>query len=260
MASDLGLASIVIPQAAPRINSLYQQQAHLEYQASVSGLWTQARQSEPPNQLAHVFRVSAVDAANLVRDSYWTLLSEQPDPVASQFWQLQVQDGLPASQLKVAFLSSDEYLRQQGGDLGSWVSAVYRDALGRIPDQSDVTYWQDQVNSGLTLTGAAAAIVTSTEAEQLADQADQLRQLWHGDTQSSASPATHSLLVQISAGMESAVTRLQPALTATNSTLAPTEVPGLFTITGEPQILTGLMDTFSSVAYVRYADSATSCL
>lgn len=87
---------------------------------------------------------SAEGASQEVDRVYDQLLDRDPDAVGAQFWQAHLQ-GHDVLDLRVLVLSSDEYYSRAGGNDGAWLTALYRDVLGRDPDADGFAYWQARV-------------------------------------------------------------------------------------------------------------------
>lgn len=84
-----------------------------------------------------------------------------PSPAELTGWSQELARASNADGVAVAFLSSPQYYAQAGGQDGPWVDALYRDVLGRSPDQAGRL---TNVASAADRPGVARSVYSSSEA------------------------------------------------------------------------------------------------
>jgi hypothetical protein len=73
--------------------------------------------------------------------------------------------GAPDESVRAAFLASDEYLAGHGAGDTTFVTALYRQVLGRAAD-AGLGWWVAQLGQGVSRSSVALAFVTSSEARR----------------------------------------------------------------------------------------------
>jgi hypothetical protein len=128
-------------------------------------MWTDLLEAGVPRQtIATEIVNSAEYQTDYVIDLYHTLLFKTPAPddpgIQLQF----LAQGHSLEELRAVFLSSDEYVVKHhgAGSPGTWVNAVFLDALGRPADANAQQFWTGFMQTH-TLYDTALAIVTSPE-------------------------------------------------------------------------------------------------
>ena len=83
-----------------------------------------------------------------VSRAYQSILHRAADAGGRSYWaeHLQTNDVMD---LRVLLMSSDEYRRRNGGTDSGWISALYRDILGRNPETAGLNYWTGQAARGV---------------------------------------------------------------------------------------------------------------
>jgi Domain of unknown function (DUF4214) len=103
---------------------------------------------------------------DFVAAAYEQYLGRSPKQGELPYWVNQMLAGtLSDQQLEADFLSSQESLNDHGGANASWVQSLYTTFLGRMPQQSEVQYWVNQLNSGMTPMEVALGFTNSQEHE-----------------------------------------------------------------------------------------------
>ncbi len=99
-------------------------------------------------QMARSLLFSPEGSALEVARAYQSILDRGADADGKAYWarHLQRNDVLD---LRVLLLSSNEYHRRNGGTDNAWISALYRDILGRSPESVGLTYWSRQAARGV---------------------------------------------------------------------------------------------------------------
>jgi subtilisin family serine protease len=108
--------------------------------------------------------VLTADRAAFVSGLYAALLHRSPEPGAAAYWEGRLAQGQTRPQVMADLLSSPEYLTGQG----DWLTALYRDALGRAPDAAGALYWSQRLAQGSSSGAVALSFVTSGEYQALA--------------------------------------------------------------------------------------------
>jgi hypothetical protein len=123
-------------------------------------------------QLANGVSRSAVAAAilasteyrsDLVKSYYQTFLGRAPDSAGVTYWVAQLNAGATDESVIASIVGSSEFYTDSGGTSGGFLTALYSKLLGRAPDSGGLTYWENQLYSGLSRSAVAAAILASTQ-------------------------------------------------------------------------------------------------
>ena len=101
----------------------------------------------------------------LVQGLYRSLLGRDGDAAGVAGWVQFLSGGATAHDLLLGFLASAEYSQRNGGTAGL-VGALYRDVLGRTPDDAGRAYWQSALGQGVSAAGVAFGIENSQEATE----------------------------------------------------------------------------------------------
>jgi hypothetical protein len=100
---------------------------------------------------------------NLITDKYQTLLGRAPDPTGFNAFLGFLRAGGDEREIDVTILSSPEYFQRNGGDNTGFLTAVYRDVLGRAIDPSGQAFWGSLLQAGRPRDEVARAILESAE-------------------------------------------------------------------------------------------------
>lgn len=95
---------------------------------------------------------------------YTDYLGRNPNPAELKSWADQLTVALRVSDMRTAFLVSDEYYGKVGSEPTLYVRFIYRAVLGRNPLQQEEAGWAAQIIDAATRAGVAANICTSDEA------------------------------------------------------------------------------------------------
>jgi Domain of unknown function (DUF4214) len=125
-----------------------------------------------PDVLAGWLTHSAEYYGNLVKQLYQQEFKRAPDAAGLAFWVGRLEQGLTDAQLEAALLSSPDYLAARHGPGAEWLTALYRDVLGRRADQGGLSFRLGQLAAGATPYSAALALTTGPESETLRLTAD----------------------------------------------------------------------------------------
>jgi len=79
------------------------------------------------------------------------------------YWTTQMDAGVTDEELEADLVSSPEFYANAGGTNTAWIDAVYKLLLGRAPDATGESYWNDQLDAGQTLNQVAQGIADSQE-------------------------------------------------------------------------------------------------
>ncbi len=108
----------------------------------------------------------------VVRGLYRRVLGRDGEPTGLVTWVGFLNHGGTAEQLEAIFLGSDEYFRRAGGTANGFLTALYRDALGRAPDPVGIREFSPMVTARIPLTmPVAAAVLRSAESDRREVQA-----------------------------------------------------------------------------------------
>jgi len=139
----------------------------LERQADPSGLqsWSgMLDQGASRMQVAEGFLGSAEHESQLIGNMYESLLKRAPEPLGLSSWLQFLQTGGRTDQVEALILGSPEYYSAAGASANAFLVSLYHDVLGRSIDPSGLATFTNALQSGVTRTQVASAIVDSPEA------------------------------------------------------------------------------------------------
>ncbi|HUY33495.1 MAG TPA: DUF4214 domain-containing protein [Pirellulales bacterium] len=103
----------------------------------------------------------------VIRPAYLKLLGRAADDAGVSYWTGQMDAGVTDQQLEADLVSAGgtngEFYTKAGGTNTLWIDAVYKLLLGRAADAAGETYWNGQLNAGVTLNQVAQGIAGSQE-------------------------------------------------------------------------------------------------
>jgi hypothetical protein len=102
---------------------------------------------------------------NFVISEYQNLLRRQADTGGLNFWVSQLTFGRAPEFVEAAFVASGEYFFKSGNTPSSWILALYRDLLHRVPATFEVNFWLAQIGAGAGSLPIATAFATSGERQ-----------------------------------------------------------------------------------------------
>ena len=115
--------------------------------------------------------ISTADASTALTATFQRVLGRAPDANALAFGIPAIQGGTTVRELTTLLVTSPEFLSNNTTDTSSatatraqYVTALYKDILGRAPDAPGLTFWEGQLASGIGPTLVATAFVNSNEA------------------------------------------------------------------------------------------------
>ncbi len=115
-------------------------------------------------------------AGAMINELYATSLDRAPDAAGSAYWlDVVVRQGVSYASLGVYFYGSPEYYARSGSSSTGYVTALYRDLLGRDPDPGGLNYWVAKLDvERVRLDDVSAGFYASLESRR--DRADRLYQ------------------------------------------------------------------------------------
>jgi hypothetical protein len=157
-----------VPSATQYVEALYTDLLHRPGQAAeVAGFVQLIRQGVSAQQVASAFTGSPEFRTNRIVGFYQGFLGRTPAASEVQFWLGQMVAGLKEDFVEARFLGSAEFLAKApgGGTFQNWLSAVYRDVLGRALDPTGQAVWTNALLGGATLPAIALSILRSSESD-----------------------------------------------------------------------------------------------
>ncbi len=105
------------------------------------------------------------DVAPVVR-LYFSAFNRAPDSEGLEYWVDQVQGGMSLEDIAAGFAGSQEFAALYGMELSDleFVSAVYRNVLGRDAEDDGLAYWMNQIALGGNRNAVLAQISNSAES------------------------------------------------------------------------------------------------
>ena len=99
-----------------------------------------------------------------VRTLYAQYLHRAVDPAGLSFWTAQLAQGATVEQVASGITGSQEFFTVQGGGTNAgFLTALYKDALGRAPDANGEAGFMAALNSGVTTGQVAGVVFNSNE-------------------------------------------------------------------------------------------------
>lgn len=115
-------------------------------------------------QQSHDFAAGDADTLRLYR----AFLNRDPDPGGGVYWIGQSRLGANPDDLAYGFALSDEFIARYGTlDNEAFLTVLYDNMLGRVPDEKGFAYWLGEMNNGLSQPGVVRWIVANEEFVQL---------------------------------------------------------------------------------------------
>jgi peptidoglycan hydrolase-like amidase len=115
-------------------------------------------------------------SGNLIEDLYQGALGRGADPSGRQYWVDAMTSGLRYESVGSLFYGSLEYYRRSGGNDETFIASLYRDLLGREPDDGGRRYWLDRLATGQATTlQVAHSFYRSVESRRARARAVYLR-------------------------------------------------------------------------------------
>ncbi|HVX16168.1 MAG TPA: Ig-like domain-containing protein [Pirellulales bacterium] len=115
------------------------------------------------SQIAAGFLGSGEYLSDFINSSYEQLLSRGADFTGLAYWLQQLQAGLSMEQFLAALAGSPEYFALHGGTNQDLVASFYQTFLSRGASQPEISYWANQITSGVPASTVAMQFLTSEE-------------------------------------------------------------------------------------------------
>lgn len=128
------------------LSDLYRTQLGRDPDAEGLSYWT--RQLAGGTPLESVRQSFASSPEAIVRQAYLTQLGREPDREGSLYWQRDLASGMTPEQLRTTFQSSPEFAQVAVNQYGGLLGDIYKNELGRDPDEGGLSYWAKQLRSG----------------------------------------------------------------------------------------------------------------
>jgi hypothetical protein len=113
-------------------------------------------------QVAYDIASSSEYRADLLSSYYEQYLGRAADPGAL-VWLGDLEHGASDQSVQAGILGSAEFYSDSGGAPAGFVSALYEDLLGRLPDPGGLASWVSQLAAGASRTAVAGGILDSNE-------------------------------------------------------------------------------------------------
>src|SRR5207249_3720255 len=97
--------------------------------------------------------------------NYFTILGRDPSPAELDYWVGVFQSGARQESVEAGFLGSPEFFARAGGTNTGFVTALYRQLLGRTPSTAETNYYLNRLVTEQR-PGIAVSFVSSPEFRQ----------------------------------------------------------------------------------------------
>jgi hypothetical protein len=91
--------------------------------------------------LAPASRAEHDDPREFIRTLVRKYMNRPANASEVESWVRNIQNGYSATDVHLGFLASDEFYRRHGGDPESMITALFRETLGRRPNQTEMRNW-----------------------------------------------------------------------------------------------------------------------
>jgi hypothetical protein len=143
---------------SPRLMAMQQYRDFLGREGEVAGVtaWTNYMQSglSKPAVIESFFNSQEFQIARApVVRLYWAFFNRIPDYNGLTYWvnTYRAGAGTPLGAIASSFAASPEFIATYGAlSNEAYVTLVYRNVLGRVPDPVGFAYWVDQLNNGMS--------------------------------------------------------------------------------------------------------------
>lgn len=123
--------------------------------------------------LSRSFAQSETYIKVFVADTYQRTLRRQPDADGLRYWTSLVENGTNPTDVGALLFGSEEYYARGGSD-AAFVTNLYRDLLGRDPDQRGLDFWTTTLADGASPITIAHGFYASRESRE-----QRVTQLYH---------------------------------------------------------------------------------
>ena len=132
--------------------------------AEVANWAAQLDGGSPRSALTSTLSTSQEWVATQLRDLYQRVLGRDPDASGVAYWTSRVQAGMRLSDIGAFFYGSPEYFTKVGGTNDAFVASLYTNILGRAPDDGGRSYWDQQLDAGVSTFTVAGGFYASVES------------------------------------------------------------------------------------------------
>jgi hypothetical protein len=129
--------------------------------------WTNQLRSTSRQQVVAGIENSNEFVSRELQLFFKTLLGRNVDQAGLNFFGHQLQTGATVQQVKAAIMGSDEFFSHAGASIPGFLSAVFRDTLGRGLTPTDLAFFAGTPNTVSGRTAAALEILNSAEANNV---------------------------------------------------------------------------------------------
>src|SRR5262249_47756596 len=131
-----------LPSSAQFVTALYYDVLHRSPSTAEVAAWAGfLDQGHSRDDVATSFIMSSEYRIDLIRQDYETLLGRDPEAGVTTTWLRSMTRGMGEQSLLLNIVSSAEYYQRNGGTNQGWLTALYRDVLGRTPDAGPLRAW-----------------------------------------------------------------------------------------------------------------------
>src|SRR5258708_21892454 len=129
--------------------------------------WTNQLRTSSRQQVVQGIENSNEFVSRELQLFFKTLLGRDVDQAGLNFFGKQLQTGATVDQVKAAIMGSDEFFIHAGASMAGFLSAAFRDELGRSLTPTDQAFFASTPNTISGRTSAAQQILNSAEAKQV---------------------------------------------------------------------------------------------
>lgn len=102
----------------------------------------------------------------LIDGYYLSTLGRRADGSGKRYWIDAYRRGASPATIAASFFASDEFFHRSGGNNRAWVSALYREILGRSADGGGLSHWAGLADRGVARTDIAGSFYQSVESRR----------------------------------------------------------------------------------------------
>jgi hypothetical protein len=171
--ADRIVAGLVGPDLnSPFLVALYKDLLHRDAASSEIAGWASALAAGASrNQIVQAFLHSGEYLGNVVQNDYALYLGRGGNAAEIGGWVYALQSGMSQEQVAAAFMASTEYFKDHGGDINSWLGAVYQSVLNRPADAGGLASWSEAWAAGSSFEQIALGVLSSAESDSAFTQA-----------------------------------------------------------------------------------------
>jgi hypothetical protein len=129
-----------------------------------SAIWVMMlNQGVSPTTVVADIETSTEYRTDVVQGFYQHYLHRQADPGGLQAWVNAIAGGATFEQVQAGIVGSQEYFQLHGSTNNGFVTALYQDALNRLPDPGGLSFFIQELNNNVSRQTVASQIFASTE-------------------------------------------------------------------------------------------------